>query len=98
MAKLLLSALLRRRREGVEAKSAEFPDIKVSALSVGVALAHLREALWRRMRWTKIDTSCKGEPISPVPAKPSSGDLAVPIEVEVATKPGATPEINRGCA
>ena len=98
MAKLLLSALLRRRREGVEAKSAEFPDIKVSALSVGVALALLREALWQRMRWTKIDTSCKGEPISPVPGKPSNGDLAVPLEVEVATKPGATPEINRGYA
>ena len=39
------------------------------------------------MRWTNIDTSCKGEPISPVPAKPSSGDLAVPIEVEVETQP-----------
>jgi hypothetical protein len=42
MAKLVLSALLHKQREGVEAKSAEFPDIKVSALSVGVALAHLR--------------------------------------------------------
>ena len=94
MAKLFLSALLRRRQEGVEAESAEFPDIKVSALSVGVALAHLREALRQRMRWTKIDTSCKGEPISPVPAQPSSEDLAVPIEVEVATKPGATPEVD----
>ena len=30
MAKLLLSALLRRRQEGIEAESAEFPDIKVS--------------------------------------------------------------------
>jgi hypothetical protein len=88
MAKLVLSALLHKQREGVEAKSAEFPDIKVSALSVGVALAHLREALWQRMRWTKIDTSCSDEPISPVPARPSSGDLAVPIEVEVAITPG----------
>lgn len=42
MAKLILSALLRPRREGVEAKIAEFPDIKVSAWSIGVALARLR--------------------------------------------------------
>ena len=33
MAKLILSALLRPRREGVEAKIAEFPDIKVSAVN-----------------------------------------------------------------
>jgi hypothetical protein len=45
MAKLILSALLRPRREGVEAKIAEFPDIKVSAWSIGVALARLREAI-----------------------------------------------------
>jgi hypothetical protein len=69
MAKLILSALLRLRREGVEAKIAEFPDIKVSAWSIGVALARLREATWSRLRWTKVETSCAGEPISPVPEK-----------------------------
>jgi hypothetical protein len=62
MAKLILSALLRPRREGVEAKIAEFPDIKVPAWSIGVALARLREAIWSRLRWTKIETSCAGEP------------------------------------
>jgi len=44
MAKLVLSALLRPRREGVQAEVAEFPDIKVSAWSIGAALARLREA------------------------------------------------------
>src|SRR5262249_30462897 len=44
MAKLVLSALLRPRREGVQAEVAEFPDIKVSAWSIGSALARLREA------------------------------------------------------
>jgi hypothetical protein len=86
MAKLVLSALLRPRREGVEAKIAEFPDIKVSALSVSGVLARLREAVWQRMRWTKVETSCAGEPISPVPQQPSSEDLAVPIEVEITTR------------
>jgi hypothetical protein len=86
MAKLVLSALLRPRREGVEAKIAEFPDIKVSALSVSGVLARLREAVWQRMRWTKVETSCAGEPISPVPQRPSSEDLAVPIEVEITTR------------
>jgi hypothetical protein len=86
MAKLVLSALLRPRREGVEAKIAEFPDIKVSAWSVGVALARLRQALWQRLRWTNVETSCAGEPISPVPQKSTSEDLTVPIEVEIATE------------
>ena len=90
MAKLVLNALLRRRQEGVQAQVAEFPDIKVTAFSVTGALAGLREALWRRMRWVKIETtSCHGEPLSPVPLKPTSEDLAVPIEVEVSTKPAA---------
>jgi len=87
MAKLLLSALLRPRREGVQAEVAEFPDIKVSAWSIDGALARLREAVWQRMRWTKVETSCAGEPISPVPQKASTRDLAVPIEVE-------TPEVS----
>ena len=86
MTKLVFSALFRLRREGVQAEIAEFPDIKVSAFSVGVALARLREAIWRRMRWTQVETSCQGEPISPVPRKPTSEDLVVPIEVEVASK------------
>jgi hypothetical protein len=81
MGKLVLSALLRPRREGV-AEVAEFPNIKVSAWSIGAALARLREALWHRMRWTKVESSCAGEPISPIPQKPSTQDLAVPIEVE----------------
>jgi hypothetical protein len=84
MAKLILSALLRPRREGVQAEVAEFPDIKVSAWSIHAALARLREALWQRMRWTKVETSCAGEPISPIPQKASTQDLAVPIEVETA--------------
>ena len=90
MAKLVLNALLRRRQEGVQAQVAEFPDIKVTAFSVTGALAGLREALWRRMRWFKVETtSCHGEPLSPVPLKPTSEDLAVPIVVEVSTKPAA---------
>ena len=83
MGKLVLSALLRPRHEGVQAEVAEFPDIKASASSIGAALARLREALWHRMRWTKVESSCAGEPISPIPQKPSTQDLAVPIEVEV---------------
>jgi len=78
MAKLILSALLRPRREGVEAKIAEFPDIKVSAWSIGVALARLREAIWSKLRWTKIETSCAGEPISPVPEKSTNKEVTVP--------------------
>jgi hypothetical protein len=91
MAKLVLSALLRPRHEGVQAQVAEFPDIKVSAWSVGAALARLREALWQRMRWTKVETSCAGEPISPIPQKASSQDLAVPIEVET---PAVSPVVS----
>jgi hypothetical protein len=83
MAKLVLSALLRPRKDGVEVKSAEFPDIKTSGMTVGVALARLRQALWQRLRWTKVETSCAGEPISPVPQRPTSEDLAAPIELEV---------------
>ena len=71
MAKLVLSALLRPRRDGVQAQVAEFPDI-----------ARLRSALWQRMRWTEVETSCAGEPISPVPKKASSQDLTVPTLVE----------------
>jgi hypothetical protein len=81
MAKLVLSArLVPRREDGVDADIAEFPDIKVSAWSVGVALARLREAVWQRLRWTKVETSCAGEPISPIPQKPTSGDLLVAIQ------------------
>jgi hypothetical protein len=83
MKKLIVSALLRAKREGVEAHVAEFPDIKVSAWGVGAAVARLREAIWHRMRWTKIETTCAGEALSPVPQKSTSVDLAVPIEVEV---------------
>jgi len=54
MAKLVLNALVRPRREGVQAQVAE------------------------------LETSCAGEPISPIPQKASSQDLAVPIEVETA--------------
>jgi hypothetical protein len=87
MKKLIVSALLRASREGVDAQVAEFPDIKVSAWGVGPAIARLREALWHRMRWTKLETTCAGEPLTPVPTKPATADLAVPIEVEVATEP-----------
>ena len=59
MAKLILNALLRRRREGVQAKVAEFPDIKVSALSIGTALYRLRGALWQRLRWTKVENKLR---------------------------------------
>jgi hypothetical protein len=83
MKKILLSALLRPTKEGVEAKVAEFPDIKVSAWSIHGALLRLRQAVWQRMRWTDVEANCAGEPISPVPQKPSSNDLAMPIEVEV---------------
>jgi hypothetical protein len=88
MAKLVLNARLKPRREdGVDAEIAEFPDIKVSAWSIGAALARLREAVWQRLRWTKVEMSCAGEPISPIPQKPTSGDLAVPLEVEVPVEP-----------
>jgi hypothetical protein len=83
VAKLVLSALLRPRQDGVQAEVAEFPDIKVSAWSIGAALAQLRGAILQRMRWRKVETNCSGAPISPVPRRPSSEDLAVPIEVEV---------------
>jgi hypothetical protein len=83
MAKLVLSARLKPRREdGVDAEIAEFPDIKASAWSVGGAVTRLREAVWQRLRWTKVETSCAGEPISPIPQNPTSGDLIVPIDVE----------------
>ena len=85
--KLVASALLRPRPDGVQAQVAEFPDIKVSAWSVGAALARLREALWQRMRWTQVETSCSGEPISPVPKKASSQDLTAPIEIEILENP-----------
>lgn len=84
MAKLILSARLKPRREdGVDAEIAEFPDIKTSTWSVGGAVTRLREAVWQRLRWTTIETSCAGEPISPIPQKPTDGDLTVPLEVEV---------------
>jgi len=83
MKKIVLSALLRPSKEGVAAKVAEFPDIKVSALSIHGALHRLREAVWQRMRWTKVEPNCAGEPISPVPQKPSTDDLAMPLEVDV---------------
>jgi hypothetical protein len=92
MTKLILSALIRPRRDGVEAAVAEFPDIKESSLTIGFALVRLREAIWRRMQWTKVDTSCSGEPLSPVPQKPTSADFAVPIEVDVAQPPAAGPQ------
>ena len=92
MAKLVLNArLVPRREDGVDADIAEFPDIKVSAWSVGVALARLREAVWQRLRWTKVETSCAGEPISPIPQKPTSGDLLVAIEVKVPIEPLSGP-------
>jgi hypothetical protein len=47
------------------------------------ALVRLRQAVWQRMRWTDVEPNCAGEPISPVPQKPSSDDLAMPIEVDV---------------
>lgn len=86
MAKLVLSALLRPRRGGVQAEIAEFPDVKVTESSVGGALARLRSALWGRLRGVKVRANCRGQPVSPLPKKPSSGDLTVPIEVEVATR------------
>ena len=83
MAKLVLNALLRRHQESVQAEVSEFPDIKVSAFNVTGALSRLREALWRRMRSFKVETTrCHGEPLSPVPLKPTSEDLAVPIVVD----------------
>jgi hypothetical protein len=86
MAKMFLSAFLRPRREGVEAEVAEFPDIKVSALSFQTALARLREAVWHRFRWTKVETSCHGEPITPTPKRSQDERVVVPLEVEVAEK------------
>jgi hypothetical protein len=84
MAKLVLSARLKPRREdGVDAEIAEFPDIKASAWNVGGAVTRLREAVSQRLRWTKVETSCAGEPISPIPQEPTSQDLVVPIEVEL---------------
>jgi hypothetical protein len=81
--KMVLSALLRPSKEGIEAKVAEFPDIKVSAWSAHGALMRLREAVWQRMRWTKVEQNCAGEPISPVPLEVTSDDITAPIEVDV---------------
>jgi hypothetical protein len=89
MAKMFLNAFLRPRREGIEAEVAEFPDIKVSALSSQTALARLREAVWHRFRWTKVETSCSGEPITPVPQKSQGDKVAVPLEVVVTKSPQA---------
>ena len=86
MAKLVLSALLRPRRGRVQAEIAEFPDVKVTESSVGGALARLRSAVWGRLQGVKVRANCSGQPVSPLPKKPSSGDLTVPIEVEVATR------------
>jgi hypothetical protein len=83
MKKIVLNALLSPSKEGISAKVSEYPDIKVSAWSIQGALHRLREAVWQRMRWTDVETNCAGEPISPVPQKPSRHDLAMPIEVEV---------------
>lgn len=85
MAKLVFNALLKQRGDGVQAKLAEFPDIKVRSWSIGGALARLRTALQQRMRWTRIETSCAGEPLTPTPAPetvPASG-LATAIEIDV---------------
>jgi hypothetical protein len=46
MKKIVLSALLRPSKEGVAAKVAEFPDIKVSAWSIHGALAQTRCVRW----------------------------------------------------
>jgi hypothetical protein len=89
MAKLVLSALLRPRRDGVHAEVAEYPEVKVKASSVSVAVARLREALWRRIRGTRVASNCSGQPASPVPKTTASEELAVPIEVDVRTKPDA---------
>ena len=48
MKKMVLSALLRPTKEGVEAKIAEFPDIKVSSWSIHGALSMATNALDRR--------------------------------------------------
>ena len=85
MAKLVLNALFRRRREGLRARVAEFPDIEVSANTIDSALARLRQVVWHRLRWTKVETGCSNEPISPVPQL-LSDDLAAPIEIEVPTR------------
>lgn len=83
MAKMVFSALIKRRGEGVAAKAAEFPDIKVRSWSVDGALARLRQAIRQRMRWTRIDLSCTGEPIGPVPEPPSPNGLSTAIELEI---------------
>ena len=82
MKKIVLSALLRPAKDGVEAKVAEFPDIQVSAWSIHGALVRLRQAVWQRMRWTDVEPSCAGEPFTRS-TKASSDDLAMPIEVDV---------------
>lgn len=82
--KLVLSALLRSRRDGcVQAEVAEFPEVKASAASIEGVLTRLRDAVRQRMRWTKLETSCSGDAISPVPKRPSKdGELTVAIDIE----------------
>lgn len=86
MARIILSALLKPSKDGVEAWVAEFPDIKTRSWSIGEAIARLRETLRHKMRRAAPKTGCHGEPISPVPQKASGDAIAVPIEIKTEAK------------
>ncbi|HEX2449310.1 MAG TPA: hypothetical protein VHK26_14220 [Methyloceanibacter sp.] len=87
MTRIVLSALLKPFKGGVQAKAAEFPDLEVTSWTIHGAVAKLREKLSHRLRWTKIDRSCSGDPITPVP-QPSEGFIAVPIELALPQRAG----------
>lgn len=92
MARIVLSALLKPFRGGVEGRVAEFPDIKTKSWSISEAVSKLRNQLMHRMRRTKVDTNCSGQPVSPVPKNSSGAEISVAIEI----KTGADPRPNSG--
>lgn len=88
MARIVLSALLKPFHGGVTAKSAEFPELEASSWTVGGAVTKLRQLLSQKLARHKVQTSCSGDPISPVP-KTNKGSLTVPIDVTVSDKTAA---------
>jgi hypothetical protein len=85
MARIVLSALLKPFRGGVKAKSAEFPELEATSWTVGGAVTKLRQLLSQKLSRHKVETSCTGDPISPVP-KTKKGSLTVPIDVSLSDK------------
>jgi hypothetical protein len=82
MARVVLNALLKPFHGGVKARSAEFPELEASSWTVGGAVSKLRQLLSQRLSRHKVQTSCSGDPITPVP-KAKKGSLTVPIDLSV---------------